>query len=268
MQIIDYEKGHGNAGTFQIICRNCDSNYFSNYESENALLSGPTNMMLAEIALKNHLMVLSKRYHEVELYELLNTELSEIEGKEILDSIHAFDIRDEQFQFKRCKKIIDKQLKSGYSIIFYDLLDYVIPIAVQTPIALHHDLNYGIVNDIYNSSEDATMRDAHLAIFPLSEKTIILFFCHRDDRNYYKFHRQFQKLEHQMQLQMINYYIFKYSENYMLSPGIDRSIIKNKALQTLSREVGDIGDLGFIDPYKKKKAIAPDEIPNFLTLKK
>lgn len=270
MQVVDYSKGHREAGTFQIICKACDSCVFSDYESEVAMLGEPTNRMLAEIALKNHLMVLSKRFVEVELYDILDREIISFEHKEALDEIHQQDIVDQEFQLRRCKKIIDKNLKSGYLVIFATLLDWVAPIAVHTPIAIYRDLEGSIVNDIYNISNAVKIRDSHLVVFPLKNKTAILFFYHRDDRNYIKFHRQFSKLTYQQQLEMINFLIFKYSENYMISPFVDPSILKNAALQKLSSEAGDFGELGIIDIkdiVKKHESVKPSDIPNFLLMK-
>lgn len=270
MQVVDYNVGHKVAGIFQNICRSCDSHYFFDYENEISLIDGPNNRMLAEIALKDHLMILYKRSNEVELYKLLDQKLTTIEGKEILDNIHRQDIRDEQFQFRRCKKIIDKHLKSGYQVIFSTVLDWTTPIAVQTPIALYRDLKGKIVNNIYSESDKEIMRDCHLVVFPLSNKTVIILFYHRDDRNYYHFQCQFSKLEYSMQLEMINYYIFKYSENYVLSPSIDSSLVHHASLRKLSTEAGDIGELGLIDLKNLDRlyeAVNPSDIPNFLLMK-
>lgn len=62
--VVDNEKGVGNSGTFHFICRDCDSKLFQDYENIDALQAAPTEMMLAEIALKDILLMLSKRNQE------------------------------------------------------------------------------------------------------------------------------------------------------------------------------------------------------------
>lgn len=63
---VDKEKGISNSGTFHFICRNCDSKLFQEYENVDALQEIQTEKMLAEIALKDILLMLSKRNQEKE----------------------------------------------------------------------------------------------------------------------------------------------------------------------------------------------------------
>ena len=48
---IGKDTGVNKAGTFHIICRDCDSRTFQLYEDPNAYNSKPTDQMLAQIAL-------------------------------------------------------------------------------------------------------------------------------------------------------------------------------------------------------------------------
>lgn len=270
MQVVDYLQGHREACTFQIICRPCDSRVFADYEDEDSLLIGLSSKMLAEIALKNHLMKLSKRYHEIELYKILDQEFAIFEGKKILDDVLRHDIQDELFQLRRCKKIIDNDLRGGYQLIFSALLDWVAPIAVQSPIVFHKDLEGNVINEIFSDSDNVIIRSAHLIVFPLSHKTLVALFFHQDDSNYVKFQHQFSMLSYQEQLQMINYYIFKYTESYVISPHVNTSLTNNEALRKLSAEANEVGGLGIIsisDFNKKYEPVKPSEIPNFLLMR-
>lgn len=65
---IGKDTGVNKAGTFHIICRDCDSRTFQLYEDPNAYNSKPTDQMLAQIALKDVLLMISKRNQEREQY--------------------------------------------------------------------------------------------------------------------------------------------------------------------------------------------------------
>lgn len=68
MDLIKKENGIKETGTFHIICRDCDSKIFQDYEDENNIIQNPTNKMMAEIALKNILKLWYKRNYEICLY--------------------------------------------------------------------------------------------------------------------------------------------------------------------------------------------------------
>ena len=69
------EQGVNEAGTFQLICRDCDSKIFRQYEDPTAYQAKPTGQMLAQIAMKDYLQMIYKRLHEESLYKLMGTEL-------------------------------------------------------------------------------------------------------------------------------------------------------------------------------------------------
>lgn len=61
LEVVDVEKGVNNSGTFKFICRECDASFFREYENYDALIKNPTDVMIAEIAVKNILLQLSNR---------------------------------------------------------------------------------------------------------------------------------------------------------------------------------------------------------------
>ncbi len=60
--------GINNSGTFQIICRECDSIIFQEYENPENYSKMITQKMMSEIAIKNLLKYISKRKFELALY--------------------------------------------------------------------------------------------------------------------------------------------------------------------------------------------------------
>lgn len=264
-KVFESKKGINNTWTFKVICNECDVKYFADYENEQALVTEPTTKKLAEIALKNSMMQLAKRYHEVALYKKFN---DRIKQKDLLDEEHQLDIRDYLFDFKRAKKIIDNNLKSGYILLFYTILNYVTPIAMQGPIAVHRDLDGEIVNDINNFDSAIKMQQLHVGVFPLKKSTVILAFYHKDDRNYVKFNRKFNRLNFQEKLQYLNYLIFKYCEHFAIAPGIPNEVLNNKKLVNLAKEFYDSPQrfmmMDEMLPYYQQPLINWKDIPNLL----
>ena len=137
--------GIGEAGTFKIICRECDSKIFQEYENPDNYLGDtyPAQKMLAEIAMKNYLKFISKRKIEISLWERLLDLYSQgqkgIEyplSKRQLDArlkTSKIDLHDYINGYNRAKKLASKDNGNGFYIIYYRLLDYVVPVAVQAP---------------------------------------------------------------------------------------------------------------------------------------
>lgn len=235
-RVFESKKGINNTWTFKVICNDCDKKYFADYENERALMAGPTTRLMAEIALKNSMMQLAKRYHEIELYNKLQ---DGIRNKELLDEEQQLDVRDYLFDFKRAEKIIEKNLKSGYVLLFYHVLNYVTPIAMQGPISVHRDIDGEIVNNVNDYDHNIKIQSLHVGIFPLKSSTVILAFYHKDDRNYVKFHKKFNRMNLREKLQYLIYLIFKYCEHYAISPNISKNILNNKILSQLVLEHND-----------------------------
>ena len=80
-----FSTGIKKSGTFHFICRECDALYFQDYENKEALLNDPTDKMLAEIALKSMLQMLSKRNEEIALFDIFQKRSGAIINKELLD---------------------------------------------------------------------------------------------------------------------------------------------------------------------------------------
>nr|WP_317358038.1 hypothetical protein [uncultured Tyzzerella sp.] len=75
LQSLNSNKGLNESGTFKIICRDCDSKIFSDYEDPNNYNEKPTYKMLAQIEMKNNLQNINKRLIEIEFYNILKNEI-------------------------------------------------------------------------------------------------------------------------------------------------------------------------------------------------
>lgn len=263
--IIDVEKGINNSGTFHFICNECDSKVFQDYENPDVWTEkDPTDRVLAQIALKDVLLMLSKRNMETLLWQRL-AGMSNIEGMDYMKTVQELDIRD-FIEEMELYKGITTETNEQFNIIFYEKLPYTVPIATQVMLALDKDFDGNVINDIFDTSEDVRIQNIHISIFPLKDSTAVIAFYHRRDKNYRRFHHQFNCLSRDKKIEYINYWIFKYTENYFFSPTIKTILEEDEKLQLLSQEnygVPNLGNIfGLVDLiYKEVKS---SEITNLL----
>ena len=225
--------GIGEAGTFRIICRDCDSTIFQDYENPDNYSDGkhPTQKMLSEIAMKDYLKFIYKRKLEIALskrtVELCNDNSifsAYVKKKHDVEvPIKTLDLRAYTHCFERAKMSCQKGLTCYYTV-FYKLLDYVAPIAVQSPIPLSIDIEGGVINNIFNQDPSYNPTDIHVCVFPLKDKTAVLMFINDGDKNYRKFYKQLRNRSLDEQLGIINYIIFLYCEDYFLAKDITNRV--------------------------------------------
>ena len=263
----DAEKGVNNSWTFHSICSSCDKKYFADYESPEVLHQPLTNKMMAEIALKNALIQLDKRASEIPLYNIMQERNNTFINKEDLDTMLALDVKDWEFDKKRAKKIIDKNLKSGYRPLYWRKLPYTVPYALQAGITLVKDMRGHQINAIYNFSPDLRMQFLQMVVFPLKGTSVVSAFFHKDDRNYYAFARDFDRLLESEKLDLINFWAIKYSENLCATPILSSVIENNVSLLRLFSECSESPYWGVCSP-EEKMSYAPvkkEEVPNLLS---
>lgn len=269
IDVVDIEKGVNNSGTFHIICNGCDGTFFQDYENEYNLKRKPTDKMLAEIAVKNFLLQLSKRMQEQELHKILQQQFHAYINPEDLHEITGLDLRDFKEEIQFHKSIAENNESGGYQILFWKIVPYKIPIALQSAIVLPKDLENHEVNNIFDMSTDVRMQFMHLAIFPLQEESFVLAFYHKRDKVYRNLRHQINCISEQEILQFLNYLIFAYTENYFISKSIKEIIENDEKLTLLGQENNGIPNMGFLDWNNHFGAnyqpIKRSEIPNFLS---
>ena len=145
---IGKDTGVNKAGTFHIICRDCDSRTFQLYEDPNAYNSKPTDQMLAQIALKDVLLMISKRNQEREQYKLVGEQAEFL--KDFADEkiyLGDFDLRDYGEDLEYARSSLDGRKSNRYYLCFYTVLDYVVPYVAQSSVTLISDFEDSIVNN-------------------------------------------------------------------------------------------------------------------------
>lgn len=229
------DKGMNNAGTFHLICKDCDNKVFRDYESPENLLKIPSSKMLAEIALKNYLKLLDKKFIEEKLYNLEKDKYG-IEFEELIKANCRAKI-DYKRGFDKARRLSRKIENNGYYLIYHKILDYRVPVAFQSAITLAADLKGNLVNQIYNMDQKYKPAELQIGIFPLKENSAIMMFIDEGSKRYKNFIRQFKDLEMIEQLGVINYIMFLYTEDYFFSKEvgnrIDLSCLKSVSGQSL-----------------------------------
>lgn len=235
--VMDKRGGVKRSGTFQLICRDCDSKEFQDYENPDNYKDTVQPKMLAQIAMKNYLRMIAKRKTEDQLYKVVSemSLLGEMIGEDHRELIDL-DLTDYKKGFEKAKRLRNKNWNGEYYLFFYNKLNYVVPIAFQGTIALIVDIDGNTVNDIYNKSPDYHIQDLHLSIFPLKDESVIMMFIDSEAKRYRRFYKSFMKLSLDEKLSLINYIVFLYSEDVFLSKAIPQEILDNEKLKEVMQQ--------------------------------
>ena len=237
---IGKDTGVNKAGTFHIICRDCDSRTFQLYEDPNAYNSKPTDQMLAQIALKDVLLMISKRNQEREQYKLVGEQAEFL--KDFADEkiyLGDFDLRDYGEDLEYARSSLDGRKSNRYYLCFYTVLDYVVPYVAQSSVTLISDFEDSIVNNIYSQEQKYRIKAIHVSVFPLKSTSAILLFIEDGVKRYRKFYRSLRKLPNDDQLAAINYLVFSYTENVFMNPTTHKELRKNDLFMDMCRKSTD-----------------------------
>ena len=226
----DEDVGINAACTFQVICRNCDSTVFQKYESPESYEIEPDNDILAQIALKNHLVEISKKLEDVQIYDPDNPSIPlPVDFCHTAYNVAKADLESHVNEFEFAKSI-SEGLPSAikFKVGFFTKLDYVVPIAAQCCFALIAGLEGEIVNNPYDHHPNYKVQYLHLAIFPLESSSVVLLFIKESDTRYRRFFRKLSNLPQTDQLSIIFYILLLYSENFLLSKELPETILKDE----------------------------------------
>ena len=268
------ESGINNAGTFHIICEDCDNTIFQEYENPDIYNDKPSHQVLAAIALKCSLKSIYKRKVEIEQYKLMQA-IKETQQFIQTNAVNSLDLQDFLNDYNKAKKYINSRYNDGYYLIYYDLLNYTVPIAFQGQIALYVDFDGTIVNDIYNKDPNYHMKDLFVCVFPLKNKTAVMLFIDNGEKRYRRFYKKFNSLTQEDKLSVINYLIFLYSEDFYCSETLKQELKKDKDVKEITGKTTMAG-ISFDDIIKgdvferiQKEYILNEylKFPNFLSEK-
>lgn len=230
-------RGIKNTGTFQIICNECDSKIFQDYENPNRYNESPSGAILSQIAIKNYLHLIWKRTVENEIYRLLKKENNFPIADEKL-FWGEIDLNEYLKEYEFAKKSLERNIDSYY-VCFFKHLEYVIPYAAQAAITLVGDLEDNIINNIYITDKNSKTSCIHIMALPLKETSVILAFIKDGDKRYRKFYKQLNRLSLEEQLSTINYILFSNTENIFVNPNTAKKFVNDDVLQDVCRKTAD-----------------------------
>lgn len=235
--LLDTKAGVKKAGTFQLICRDCDKHIFLDYENQDNYKNQPSQKIMAQIAMKNYLLFINKRHIEREGYKDQFSRYSFFDEKGINRQL---DIIDQDLRWYRKCFYTAKERSLGYDSheyhsIYYNKVNYLVPIAFQIAIPIIYDLHGAIINDTYNLKSNYHLWDLHICIFPFKDSSAILLFVDTHGlKRYANFIQQFEELSDSDKIALINYIIFLYCEDIYLAPDIPKDVWDNDNLRRIS----------------------------------
>ncbi|MDD3041190.1 hypothetical protein [Bacteroides sp.] len=271
------DSGINNAGTFHIICRECDGTVFQNYEDPETYINTPTPEMLNQIVLKNSLRDIYKHETELELFDLFKAMMVRKEPKfaslfdmflEPQRSARKLDINECYGVCNRAKAFIDDKLP-WFELASYDLLDFVTPVAFQGMMAISTGMNGEIINNRFTTDINYKLEYLHLAILPLQNKTAVITIVDKSNERIKQFVFFLQTAPSATRLEVLNRMLFMYAEDYFFSKQLKDKTIKS--LELVAQMLQDAGTVkGYenqalareIRDYDLRRDIA---IPNLLT---
>lgn len=233
--IIDTDKGINNAGTFHNICKECDGKMFQEYENEESYSKdfSSNDKLFSQIALKNILRDIYKHECEIELLNTLPKEANQdFFTKSLADMFTKPLIKARKMDIDECYSALAKCVSniqtntSWLEIVICETLDYVVPVAYQGMIAITTGFNNEIINDKLSDDKSYAMEYIHLAVLPLSNKSVIMLFMDKDNKRYDQFKIKIKRLSKTKKVQLINYLIFWYCEDYYIYKGLSEKAIK------------------------------------------
>jgi hypothetical protein len=236
IQFIDEAYGLNKSGTFKRICNECDNTIFKLYESEDCIETKPRKKMMTVIDLKNSLRMIDKRLTEISLYDsYINSDypFNDILYQQQL--INKLDLNEYENELTRDLNILKKKSTSSFELIYWEIVDYVTPIAFQGHVALIGDLEGNIINDVYYKNPKYVIENLNICVFPLKSKTVIMMFNSNDNKKYKNFIKQFKKLSREKKLHLISYIIINYSEDFFISKNAESELLENKLIEEVAK---------------------------------
>lgn len=229
--------GVNKAGTFNMLCRNCDGKIFSEYENFDNYEERMNQKILAQIVMKISLKNLYRKINNYNEMEWLNEKTGNFFR---FDESIDLDKKEYLSNFKKAKEINENPSKNGYYLFYYKELNYVVPIAFQDSVTLVSGLEGELINDLHCLKDSYKTKEIYICVFPLKEKTIILMFIDSDSKRYRTFYKKFKKLDENEKLEVINYIMFLYSENIFISPKVKGILEKDEKLKEITEKTSNI----------------------------
>jgi ribosomal protein S14 len=266
INILSSEVGVKQAGIFKSVCRTCDTEFFKKYETPDNLFEEPEDDVLGQIAAKNLLRGIYKGRQDVQFSQTLSR-LSPYFYR--LGQVWAIDVHEDE---KNLEKAIASARGTGktrnYTVIYHEVLPYVVPIAFQGKIEPISDFHGRLLNNVYSPDPRYKLQALHICIFPAKGKTVVLVFRDSAAKRCREFVREFRGLSTDEKQIALLKLIFANSEEVYLSKRLPQSVFEDVELRKLARMnnvyaprdmIGDFNMQGQLE--RAQKDFALDNLP-------
>ena len=269
--IIGDLKGLNKAGTFGLLCSDCDKKWFADYEEPSNYQTEPNGKMLAQIAMKTYLKEIYKKITEIiewedEFYTLPDTKPMEdpsdmhemfcrwqqYKNKVFISESHKqaaeLDLEDFLNKFNYSKAFLDTDGKTeGYYLHFYQRLNYVVPVATQVRITLMGGFNDEVINTLNDENKYSHL---HICIFPMDTFSIVMLFTKNNELPLRPFLRTFKKMPLPEQLQVISYILFTHSEEIYINKETNKILKDSPLVVEMGKISGITWSTDTTDPFQ------------------
>lgn len=262
--IIDEKFGLKKAGTFHLICNECDKSFFKCYEEYNEIydlfnkiknhkIDFTVHIKLASIYLKSIL----KEYHTKKIDVHVHEHFKEIflqlgiYDEYNMSEIAELNIEDYKIDIEYCQSVINNVPGKTMAIIDYIELEYTVPFATQAVIALQKDIKGKMINDVFNMSHDYHISELAICVFPINGKThIIIFTVGKNKGIYSEFISQYKRLSKQDRLRLIQVLIFSHTEEIYIDDYLYELFKKDNIISSCIAEGIGISTTKQIGPFE------------------
>jgi len=241
-KLIKNESGINNTHTFHSICKNCDNTIFKEYETPENLENEPTQKIMKQIALKNHISRFNKHNEEKKLYNHILKDFKNFQSGEVVAHFvkQILPVTEHNYCYNRKRaNAILKALSTDtklYKLCYYKKLNHVVPFSIQANSILSLGFNDELLANTFEFTDFDNVDDIHFCIYPLKSQTVIFIFCSVDMNIYDNFFNILKEKNTAEQLSILNFISFAYFEDIYLHQQLDSSILNNSHLQKLTQE--------------------------------
>lgn len=239
-KLLNKETGVNNSQVFHCICSDCDNKIFKEYETKENYQVEPNQLMLKQIALKNHISRFCKHNEEKHTYSNILKEIKRGKAYPIADINSIIKVTEHNYRYnnKRARLIL-KNLNNStdlYKLCFYKKLNYTVPYVLQANSVLSLGFNNEKLADTFAFKSFDYADDIHFCIYPLENESVIFIFCDKSLKIYDNFFETLKTKIDNNQLSILNFIAFAYFEDIFLNNKIDVSVINNDFMKQITQE--------------------------------
>lgn len=206
------KRGVNDTWTFRAICEDCDNALFSVYEEETKMFDNTGNYYLSALALKNMLYSAFNKGKNAKLVEAVTREQGVMQIKS-----HWY--KDLEFLEKETRQYFDAFINGlciKHKVVADITLEKKANVACSYVLIPKFDINGGLINDLHNPkrfNDDFGMM--HVAVFPVKDRTRVLFYYRRKYPRYDILQDQFRLLTQKQKLRNVSNMILIYTDQFV-----------------------------------------------------